>query len=88
MRIDQLLWFLRLAKTRTLAQAWVGEGHVRCNGRRVERMHHAISPGDVITLPLYGQVAVVEVLALPTRRGPPSEAQECYRRLDVPPGPS
>ncbi|HEX4847769.1 MAG TPA: S4 domain-containing protein, partial [Novosphingobium sp.] len=28
MRIDRLLWFLRLAKTRSLAQALVGEGHI------------------------------------------------------------
>ena len=35
MRIDKLLWQLRLTKTRGLAQALVGEGHIRRNGTRV-----------------------------------------------------
>ena len=37
MRLDKLLWFLRLARTRSRAQAWIGEGHIRRNGQRVER---------------------------------------------------
>jgi len=38
-RIDKLLWFLRLAKTRGVAQAMAEEGHIRVNGRRVDRAH-------------------------------------------------
>lgn len=82
MRIDKLLWYLRLAKTRTLAQAMAEEGHVRLNGRRVERAHQKVSIGDVLTLPLPGGVRVIELIALPTRRGPAPEAQGCYRALD------
>jgi ribosome-associated heat shock protein Hsp15 len=81
-RIDKLLWYLRLAKTRTLAQAMAEEGHVRLNGRRVERAHQKVSAGDVLTLPLPGGVRVIELIALPTRRGPAPEAQGCYRVLD------
>jgi ribosome-associated heat shock protein Hsp15 len=81
-RIDKLLWYLRLAKTRTLAQAMAEEGHVRLNGRRVERAHQKVSIGDVLTLPLPGGVRVIELIALPTRRGPAPEAQGCYRALD------
>ena len=43
MRIDKLLWFLRLAKTRSAAQALVGAGHVRLNGKRVERTAQAVA---------------------------------------------
>jgi ribosome-associated heat shock protein Hsp15 len=86
LRIDKLLWFLRFAKTRPLACALVEEGHMRLNGRRIERAHHKVCVGDVLTIPLGGQIAgtvrVIEVLALPLRRGPSSEAQGCYRVLD------
>ena len=37
LRLDKLLWFLRLARTRALAQERVAAGHIRLNGRRVER---------------------------------------------------
>lgn len=82
MRIDKLLWYLRLAKTRTLAQALAEEGHIRINSRRVDRAHQKVAPGDVLTLPLGPRVRVIELLALPSRRGPAPEAQSCYRVLD------
>lgn len=82
MRIDKLLWFLRLAKTRERAQAWIGEGHIRLNGRRVERQAQAVVPGDILVLPMGAGVRVIELFALPARRGPAPEAQSCYRVLD------
>jgi len=36
-RIDRFLFFIRLVKSRTLAQAVIDEGHVRIDGRRVEK---------------------------------------------------
>lgn len=82
MRIDKLLWFLRLAKTRSAAQALVGEGHIRLNGRRVERCAQNVSAGDVLVLPVAQGVKVIALCALPARRGPAPEAQACYRVLD------
>lgn len=82
MRIDKLLWFLRFVKTRGAAQALAEDGHIRLNGRRVERSAQRIASGDVLVLPLPAGVRVVEILALPTRRGPAPEAQACYRVLD------
>ena len=82
MRIDKLLWFLRLSKTRSAAQALVGEGHIRLNGRRIERPAQAIACGDILVIPLAQGVSVIEILALPRRRGPASEAHACYRTLD------
>jgi ribosome-associated heat shock protein Hsp15 len=84
MRIDKLLWFLRLAKTRPLAQAIAEAGHARLNGRRVERAHQAVAVGDVLVIPAACGARVIEVLALPVRRGPAKEAQQCYRVLDAP----
>ena len=83
LRVDKLLWFLRLAKTRARAQQRVAEGHVRVNGRRCERCAAPVAAGDVLTVPLGARIAVIEVLALPARRGPAAEAQACYRMLDA-----
>ncbi|EJU11734.1 MULTISPECIES: RNA-binding S4 domain-containing protein [Sphingomonadaceae] len=82
MRVDKLLWFLRLARTRPVAQTLAEEGHMRLNGRRIDRAHQKIAAGDVLTLPIAGGVRVIEVLSLPERRGPYSEAVSCYRVLD------
>lgn len=82
MRIDKLLWFLRFAKTRSTAQALAAAGHIRLNGRRVDRGAQDVRVGDVLVLPLPRGVTVVELLVLPARRGPAPEAQSCYRVLD------
>lgn len=83
MRIDKLLFFLRLARTRSIAQGLAGAGHIRIAGRRIERASHAVAIGDVVTLPLGASVLSFELLALPVRRGPPTEAQTCYRSIDA-----
>ena len=82
LRIDKVLWFLRLTKTRPLAQAMAETGYVRLNGRRVERASAKIAAGDVLTLPMGTEVRVIQILTLPLRRGPAMEAQACYRVLD------
>lgn len=82
MRLDKALWFLRFAPSRSLAHDWVLAGHMRLNGRRVDKPGHAVRLGDVLTLPLRRGVLVIELVALPARRGPAREAQGCYRVLD------
>ena len=83
MRIDRLLWFLRFAKSRGLARKWVGEGHIRRNGTRVDRLDQPVAAGDILTLPLSRHVLVIEILSFPARRGPAEEARACYRELDA-----
>lgn len=83
MRIDRLLYSLRFAKSRTFAQRWIAEGHIRRNGERVTRQDLDVAAGDVLTLPLRNRVLVIELTALPARRGPASEARACYRPLDA-----
>jgi ribosome-associated heat shock protein Hsp15 len=82
MRIDKLLWYLRLAKSRSLAQTMAEEGHIRLNSRRVDRAHQKVAAGDVLTVPIGSGVRVIELLVVPHRRGPALEAQSCYRVLD------
>jgi ribosome-associated heat shock protein Hsp15 len=83
MRLDRLLFTLRFARSRTLAQRWIAEGHIRRNGERVTRQDLEVLVGDVLTLPLRSRVLVIELLALPARRGPPDVARACYRALDA-----
>lgn len=79
LRLDKLLWYLRFAPSRALAQSWVNEGHIRVNGQRVVKPATAITVGVVLTLPLPHRVCVIELLAIPHRRGPAAEAHSCYR---------
>lgn len=81
MRIDRYLFFIRLVKSRTLAQNLLDEGHVRIDGKRVEKPSEQVEAGSVVALPLHGKVRVLRVLALPKRRGPASEARLCYEEL-------
>ena len=83
MRIDRYLHCIRLVKSRTLAQALIDSGHVRIDGRRVEKSSEPVRVGSVVALPLRDRVRILRVLALPARRGPPSEARTCYEELGV-----
>ncbi len=82
LRIDKLLFFLRIAKSRTLAQGWAETGHIRVNGRRIEKGSAMVTAGDVITLPKGEAVLSFRLLAVPMRRGPSAEAQICYQLLE------
>ena len=81
MRIDRFLFFIRLAKSRTLAQAMIDEGYIRIDGKRVEKPSEEVRVGSMIALPLHGRVRVLRVLGLPDRRGPASEARACYEEI-------
>ena len=83
MRIDRYLHCIRLEKSRTLAQSVIQTGHVRIDGKRVEKSSEEVRVGSTIALPLHGHVRVVKVLALPERRGPPRQAMLCYEELAV-----
>lgn len=80
MRIDRFLFLIRLAKSRTLAQAIVAAGHVRIDGRHATRTSD-VRVGSVIALPLQGRVRVLRVLHLPARRGPAAEARAAYEEI-------
>jgi len=58
-RIDRYLHCIRLVKSRTLAQAVVAAGHVRVDGKRVEKPSEDVRVGSVIALPLNREVRIV-----------------------------
>ncbi len=82
MRLDRFLWFARLAKTRSAAQAIAEKGTLRLDGRRIERAHVAVRVGAVLAFPLGGRVRVLRIEALPRRRGPAAEAATLYTPLE------
>ncbi len=81
LRLDKFLWFARIAKTRTAAQAIVEKGRVRIDGRVVERTSTPVKIGSVLTFALHDRVRVLRVEALPARRGPAPEAATCITDL-------
>ncbi|MGE4429311.1 MAG: RNA-binding S4 domain-containing protein [Sphingobium sp.] len=83
LRIDKFLWFVRLAKSRSIAQAMAERGIMRLNGRRIERAHSPVRVGDLLTLAQGDRIRVVRVVHLPDRRGSAAEAQGCYEELEL-----
>ena len=82
LRIDRYLHCIRLVKSRTLAQGLVEAGHIRIDGKRAVKPSEPVKLGSIIALPLRGSVRIIEVIAHPDRRGPPSEARCAYREID------
>jgi len=78
LRLDKWLWCARFYRTREMAAAACESGRLRINGFRVEKAGREVRPGDVLTLPLHGQVVAVRVLAGAKRRGSAPEAQLLY----------
>ena len=77
LRIDRWLYYCRFFKTRSKATAAVTGGHVRLNGERAAPGSR-VKVGDRIDLVRERLDYSMEVAAVPTRRGPASEARACY----------
>jgi ribosome-associated heat shock protein Hsp15 len=71
------LWFTRFHKSRALATQAVGGGKVKLNGERVKPAH-VVRVGDRISVSQQYDTLELDVVALPLRRGPATEAQKCY----------
>ena len=82
MRLDRLLVFLRLARTRSRARSLILDGHMRINGTHVRRLSAEAKIGDVLTFASGNTVRIVEIVSLPERRGPAGAARSHYRELD------
>lgn len=83
LRIDRLLVYLRFARTRSAALALIETRALRCNRKHVLRGAEPARIGDVLTLFVGNRVRVIQLVALPLRRGSPAEAAAHYRELDV-----
>jgi ribosome-associated heat shock protein Hsp15 len=83
-RIDKWLWFARLAKSRTQAQALVAAGAVRLNRQKIDAASHAVRVGDTLTVAVHASVRVLRILQTGERRGPATEARLLYEEIAVP----
>jgi len=82
-RIDRMLVYLRFARTRSAADALIAGRAVRRNRQHVLKGSEPVRTGDVLTLAVGGRVRVIQLLALPARRGSPAEALSYYREVDA-----
>jgi ribosome-associated heat shock protein Hsp15 len=80
-RIDKWLFFARMAKSRSLAQAHIQGGHVRINGERIVQPSFGIKAGDRVELSLERRDVVLVVRLPGERRGPFEEARLLYEDL-------
>jgi len=83
-RLDQWLWFARLAKSRSLAARLCAAGAVTINGVNIRKANHAVRIGDVIAVPQGPFRRTVRVRALGMRRGPTAEARLLYEETAAP----
>jgi ribosome-associated heat shock protein Hsp15 len=77
LRIDRWLFYSRFFKTRSRATAAVTGGHVKLNDERATPGSR-VRRGDRIDLVRERLLYSLEVVAIPNRRGPATEAQTCY----------
>ena len=78
LRIDRWLFYSRFFKTRGRATEAVAGGHVKLNDERAAPGSR-VKPGDRIDLVRERLLYSLQILEIPRRRGPASEAQACYR---------
>jgi len=78
-RLDQWLWFARLAKSRSLAARLCAAGAIAINGTTVTKPNQTVRVGDLVVVPQGSVQRTVRVLALAARRGPASEARGLYQ---------
>jgi ribosome-associated heat shock protein Hsp15 len=80
-RLDKWLVVARFARTRSLAQALIEQGHVRLEGKRVTDGARKLRPGDVLTLALPHATKVVRIKAAAERRGSFAVARLLYEEI-------
>ncbi len=75
-------------RARSDCAALVSRGSVRINRQPTDKAHARLRVGDVLTVPVRGEVRVLRVLKLASRRGPPAEALLLYDEIADPAAPS
>ena len=86
-RIDKWLWHARFFRTRSLAAEMAHSGHIRVDGRTIEKAGYGVGAGQVLVFPQGNRVRSVKILQCGARRGPAAEAQTLYEDLDPPEAP-
>lgn len=85
-RADVWLWRARFFKTRSLAAKFIEGGRVRLSRAgqesRVDKPARPVKVGDGLVFALGGRLIAVRVQDLGERRGPATEAQALYSKLE------
>ena len=81
-RLDKWLWCARFMRARTDCAALVTQGSIRINRQATDKAHARLRLGDVLTVPVRGQVRVIRVVGLAARRGSPAEAMTLYEEVE------
>jgi ribosome-associated heat shock protein Hsp15 len=83
-RIDKWLFFTRMAKSRSFAQALLNSGHVKVNGTSIRQPSFQVKVGDRLELALERRNLILVVKSGGVRRGPYEEAKLLYDDLTPP----
>lgn len=83
-RIDKWLFFARIAKSRSVAQAKIFSNQVKLNGTVVSQPSRLVHPGDRLEIQGERGVLVLEIRQSGARRGPYEEARLLYEELASP----
>ena len=80
-RLDIYLYYIRIFKSRRLANQFVSFNRVRVSGQVTQKAHKIISIGDVLSMTIKDTVKIFRVLDIPNRRGPYSESLNFYEDI-------
>tara|TARA_B100000575_G_C22679081_1_gene413125 strand:+ start:127 stop:519 length:393 start_codon:yes stop_codon:yes gene_type:complete len=80
-RLDQLLFYLRLFKTRGIATNAIEKGSCKVNNFLVKKKNKAINIGDIVDIKNENVTKQIKILKIPFRRGPFKEAIIHYEDL-------
>ena len=87
-RLDKWLFFARMTKSRSVAQAYIQSGKVAVNGSSVRQSSHMVKVGDKLELSFERMDRTLVVKAPGDRRGPYEEAKLLYDDQTPPREPS
>ena len=77
-RLDQLLYYLRIFKTRGIATKAIEKGSCKVNNFLIKKKNKAIDVGDIVNIKCEKLTKEIKVLKIPLRRGPFKEATIHY----------
>ena len=78
-RLDQLLYYLRLFKTRGIATNAIEKGACKVNNFLVKKKNKVINIGDIVDIKNEKVIKQIKILKIPLRRGPFKEAIIQYK---------